>query len=178
MDFKQVLTNRKSIKSFSSQEIPEHKIYSLLEAARLAPSWGNNQCWRILIVKDKETKEKVADTIDSRNSAKDAIFEAPVLLVVCAIPDSSAEIDGKEYYLVDSGIVMEHMVLAASNEGLGSCWIGEFDELKIKTLLRIPGEVRVVALSVIGYSDESPDTEKRLPINEWTFSDQWGRYLQ
>lgn len=177
MDFKQVLKNRKSVKSFSHQPIPESKIDALLYAARLAPSWGNNQCWKVMILKDEETIDKVAETLSNSNSAKQGVSEAPVLIVVCAVPDSSAEIDGKEYYLVDAGIAMEHMILAAADEGLGSCWVGEFDEMKIKTLLRIPGEYRVVALSPIGYSRENAGDEVRLPISEWTFTNQWGNYL-
>lgn len=177
MDFKQVLQNRKSVKSFSYQDIPEYKIDALLDAARLAPSWGNNQCWKIIMIKNEEIRERIAETLDDSNSVKQGVFEAPVLIVVCAVPDSSGEVDGKEYYLVDAGIAMEHIILAASNEGLGSCWVGEFDEQKIKTLIRIPKEYRVVALSPIGYPREHADDEKRLPISEWTFTNHWGNYL-
>lgn len=177
MDFRQVLQNRKSIKSFAHRNIPEHKINALLEAARLAPSWGNSQCWKVIVVKEEAMKERITETLSDNNSAKQGTAEAPVLLVVCALPDISAEIDGKDYYLVDAAIAMEHMILAAFNEGLGSCWIGEFDEQKIKTLLRIPKEYRVVALSPIGYPKEDPDEELRLSIPELTYTDHWGSYL-
>lgn len=177
MDFKQVLQNRKSVKSFSHQNIPEYKIDALLDAAKLAPSWGNNQCWKIVVVREEDMKERITETLDDSNAAKQGVFEAPILVVVCAVPDSSAQIDGKEYYLVDAGIAMEHILLAASNEGLGSCWVGEFDEQKIKTLLRIPKEYRVVALSPIGFPRENTNDEIRLPISEWTFTNHWGNYL-
>lgn len=177
MDFKQVLRNRKSVKEFSSKRIPEYKIDALLDAASLAPSWGNNQCWRVVVVKDEDMRERISETLDNSNSAKYGIYEAPVLLVVCAMPEGSAEIEGREYYLVDAGIAMEHMILAAADEGLGSCWVGDFDEQKIKTLLRIPREYRVVALSPVGYPRENPEIEIRMPISESTYTNHWDSYL-
>ncbi|MFZ5354725.1 MAG: nitroreductase family protein [Bacillota bacterium] len=177
MDFNQVVQTRKSVKRFKSEDIPENKLESMLNAARVAPSWGNRQCWKFVLVRKQDIKKKIAEAMLPENSAHMGVEQAPLIIVVCAEPESSAKSNNQEYYLVDSAIAMDHLILAAHNEGLGTCWVGKFDENKIKQLLKIPEHYRVVALTPVGYPDESPDTESRRTINEIGYLDGWGNYL-
>ena len=177
MDFTNVLQTRRSVKSFKNQEVPEDKLNNILNSVRFAPSWENHQCWRIVVIKDENTRMKLAECVSDTNTAHEGLRQAPIQIVICAEPHRSAEEDGKAYYLVDSAIAMDHLILSASNEGLGSCWVGDFDEEKVRTLLKIPREYKIVALTPIGYPEKTPDTEYKRAVRDIAFSDQWGRIL-
>jgi nitroreductase len=150
MEFTDVIKNRSSIRSYIDREVEEEKIQYILECARLAPSWTNKQCWRFIVVKNKDMVTELAKTSLINRWLK----TAPIIIVACADPTESGTHNGIEYYTVDSSIAFEHLILAATNVGLGTCWIGGFDEEKVKTLLDIPKRIRVVALSPLGYSSE------------------------
>lgn len=178
MEFNNVVQIRRSVKNFTTQEVPESKLKSLFDSARVAPSWGNKQCWKFVVVKNNDTKQKIADTIGNDNSAKDGVKEAPVTVVVCADPNQSSRIDGKDYYLVDSAIAMEHLVLAAANEGLGTCWVGQFEENRIKEILHIPQELKVVALTPVGFPGSTGDAEHKRTLQDVGYAETWGNFLQ
>jgi nitroreductase len=151
MDFMDVVRTRKSTRSYMDKDVEEEKLNQILEAARLAPSWANKQCWKYIIVNEKgKIQELAAGLINSwmKNSK--------VVVVACADPKKSGSKNGMDYYLVDVAISMEHLVLAATNLGLGTCWIGGFDEKKVKKILNIPEKIKVVAMTPVGY----PSTEK------------------
>lgn len=151
MDFWEVIQQRKSTRNFSSQPVESEKILKVLEAARLAPSWQNRQCWRFVVVQDKETIKKIAQFRPFQYNINFFLKNAPVIIVACANPKDSGHRQGIDYYLVDVAIAMEHLILAATDLGLATCWIGAFDEAMIKNLLNIPQEVRIVALTPLGY---------------------------
>lgn len=166
MDFLELVKKRRSIRKYKPEPIPEEKIDYILEAARQAPSWGNRQCWRFIVVKDESKKRKIA--------SRDWIAQAPIIIIGCAYPGLSGSKSGQQYYMLDMGIAMEHMMLAAAEQGLGTCWIGgQFDEETVKNILNIPSEVRVVALTPLGYPDESPNPRDRKPLNEFVGYDEW-----
>lgn len=177
MEFYQVMENRKSVKSFSSQNVPQNKVDNIINAARLAPSWKNNQCWKFVLVKDKTTIKALAQAVGSDNTAQKGVEEAPLVVVVCAEPNKSADINNKELYLVDTAIAMEHLILAAENEGLGTCWVAKFNEEEIRRTLVVPENFRIVALTPVGFADEKADVEARRPINEVVFQEKWGNYV-
>jgi len=146
MEFKELIKIRRSVRKYNSDLVEEEKILRILEAARVSPSWANRQCWEFIVVKNKETIKKISEY----TSAK-FVAEAPVAIFVCANPEKSGKRNGMDYFLVDAAIAMEHIVLAATDEGLGSCWIGAFEEKPIKELLSIPENYRIVAFTPIGY---------------------------
>jgi nitroreductase len=148
MEFMDVVAARKSVRKYSDAPVEDEKIARCLEAARLAPSWRNLQCWRFIVVKDKDTIAGLANLINLW------LKSAPAVIVACAAPSKSGVHNGQSYYLVDTAIALEHIVLAATNEGLGTCWIGGFDEAKFKAALGIPKEIRVVAMTPLGYPAE------------------------
>ena len=123
LEFSDLVRKRRSIRRYQSTPVAEADIEAVLEAARLAPSWGNRQCWRYIIVTDPTVKEKLTAASNQK-----WLIEAPVFIVVCADPDASGHKPGLDYFMLDTGISFEHLVLAATDRGLGTCWIGAFDE--------------------------------------------------
>jgi len=173
MDFYELVKARRSIRSFKSDPVDEDLLKRVLEAARLAPSWKNLQCWRFIVVRSEESKSGILAAIPDANPGKKAIAAAPVAIVLCADPRLSGVMGDRYYYLVDSGIAMEHLILAASAEGLGTCWIGVFEENIIKSALAIPADWRVVALTPLGYPDQEPNPRPRKTIDEIVFREKW-----
>jgi nitroreductase len=164
MDFYDVVKKRRSIRKYKSDPIPDKILERIIEAGRIAPSAKNIQPWRFVIVKDPATKKKVAEA--SRN--QHWIADADVILVGCILEDIAWGRMGG--YMssgpVDLAIAMDHMILAAANEGLGTCWIGAFVEQDVKKILGIPDKVKVMALTPLGSPAEDPQDRGRKPIDE------------
>ncbi|TFG06938.1 MAG: nitroreductase [Promethearchaeota archaeon] len=149
MDFYDVVKKRRSFR-FYKHDMPEQdKIDRILEAARLAPTWANMQGMHYVIVQDPEKVKAIWKAIGQRKKFADA-----PMFIVGAISenDSGKNASGEKYYPVDFGICFEHLILAATAEGLASCWIGWFNEEKIKKILNIPEKYRVLGLTPLGYS--------------------------
>ena len=166
MELMDVIRKRRSIRKYKPDPVPEEKIRYVLEAARLAPSWGNRQCWRYIVVTDEKLRRKIA--------TREWIAQAPVIIVGCADPSKSGNKFNQPYYMLDLGISMEHLILAAAEQGLGTCWIGgQFDEKAVKEALGIPKHIRVVALTPLGYPDEDPAPRSRKSLNEISSWNHW-----
>ncbi|HUS99019.1 MAG TPA: nitroreductase family protein [Candidatus Thermoplasmatota archaeon] len=158
MEFIDVIRARTSVRQFSEKSIQDEKIIYVLECARLAPSWENKQCWRFVVVKNKETIEQIAKT----SIINRWLRTAPVLIVACADPTESGTKNFIEYFTVDVSIALEQLILAATDLGLGTCWIAGFNEEKIKELLEVPKRIRVVALTPLGYPKEKKSVNERI----------------
>ena len=139
-----------------------------MEAGRLAPSVGNMQEWKFVVISDKNTREKLAMAAHSR-----FVEEAPLVIVACAtITDCILE-SGQLAYPLDVAIAVDHMTLKAVEEGLGTCWVGSFDERKVKEVLNIPDDVRVVTLLTLGYPKYVPGPRKRKKLEEIVAYEEW-----
>lgn len=182
MDFVDLVRARKSVRQYSDQVVEDDKVDKILEAARLAPSWVNKQCWRYIVVRNKETIAEIATK--GTGIYNSWLKKAPVVIVACANPKDSGSRNGIDYYLIDVGISMEHIMLQAADLGLGSCWIGGFDEKEIKRILGIPENLKVVALTPIGYPANDPGmmskvtkffigSAKRKPLEEIVHKEKW-----
>jgi nitroreductase len=147
MEFSDVIKYRSSVRDYSDKEVEEDIITYILECARLAPSAMNRQSWRFIVIKNKEIIAHIAKTSLINRWLK----KAPVLIIVCADPTLSGTHNNIDYYIIDFSIAMEHLILAATDKGLGTCWIGRFNEEEVKTLLEIPKRIRVGALTPLGY---------------------------
>ena len=155
MDFIEVVKKRRSIRRYKSDPVPEDLLSQILEAARLAPSAGNRQPWHFIIVRDEDKKKKLG--------IPSWAYEAPIVIVGCA----DTETRGEPTCLVDVAIAFEHIVLAAANFGLGTCWIGRLSrDEAIKETLEIPGHIRVIAVTPLGYPDETPSPKPRKALSE------------
>lgn len=175
MDFRTVIEGRRSIRKYKDTPVETEKIQSILEAARLAPSWKNMQCWRFILIDDPEVKNSALEAFNDDNPGKKGIAMAPILLVVCADPKESGIEDGKEFYLADAAIAFEHIMLAAFNEGLGTCWMGLLDEDKLKRVLEIPETLKVIGVTPLGYPDQDPKPRPRKAMEEILFKNKWGK---
>jgi nitroreductase len=164
-----IVRARRSIRRMTDEPIPEDKLTAILEAARLAPSWRNGQCWRLIVVRDPQKRELISKGASRAETMK----TAPIVIVGCALPEQSGNRYDQAYYLVDMGIALEHLVLEATAQGLATCWIGIFDEPWIKQVLNVPEPVRVVNLIIVGHAAEQPDPRPRLSLEEMSFVDGW-----
>lgn len=179
MEFLELSRIRRSIRKYKPDPVPEEKLKYVLKAAQLAPSWGNRQCWKYVIVTDESLRKKIIErrlpSSDIRATRpRDWPAQAPIIIVGCADPSKSGNKEEKQYYLLDMGISMEHLILAAAEQGLGTCWIGGgFDENVVKEALGIPEEIRVVALTPLGYPDESTEPRPRKTLEEITSINYW-----
>jgi nitroreductase len=146
MDVFGAVQKRRSVRAYDSTPIPNDEIGKILEAAGLAPSAANIQPRRFVVVANEEKRKALA-----KRFAR-FLAESPVVIVGCGDPKASPK-----WYVVDVAVAMQNMVLTATGEGLGTCWVGTFDEKRIKELLKIPENFRVVALLALGYSREKLD---------------------
>jgi len=155
MEFMDVVTKRRSIRRYKPEPVPDDVLNKILEAARIAPSAGHRQPWHFIVVKDAPTKKQLG--------VSQWAAEAPLVLVGCV----DTAIRSPPLCYVDLAIAFEHIVLAAANFGLGTCWIGRLgrDEI-IKAVLSIPDHVKVVAVTPLGYPDETPDPKTRKTLSE------------
>lgn len=166
-----LIEKRRSIRSYKSQEVSEEDLNYVLEAFRKAPSAKNLQPWKLVVVRDKK---KINDLAIACNN-QTFLAEAPVLIVTCAKEGEAYGMMGgyMNSYPVDIGIAMEHLILAATEKGLGTCWIGAFKEKLIKDLLEIPGDVRVVAVTPLGYPVGEGKLRGRKPLSEIVCYDKY-----
>jgi nitroreductase len=141
-----------------------------LEAGRLAPSASNRQEWRFVVVREEKQRQKVAEAA----SEQTFVGEAPVIIVACAKTTGHIMMCGQKCYPIDVAIALDHKSLMAIELGLGTCWIGAFDENRIKEILHIPHKIRVVALMPIGYPvDPSIQEKNRFPLRKIVKHDHW-----
>ena len=173
MDIFKVFRDRRSIRKFKETPVALEKIEQILDSARLAPSWKNMQCWRFLVLTEADKREKILAAFPDDNPGKKAIAAAPVVIVVCGNPDESDVENGIEYFVADVAIAFEHLCLAAHALGLGTCWMGWYDEKVIKLALGIPDSIRVVGITPLGYPDQEPKPRPRKALAEIAFFEQW-----
>jgi len=181
MKLDQILNTRRSVRSFDSRPVIEKDIISIIEAARLSPSACNSQTWRFIFVTHREIIRKICHEAMRPVIPNKWLEQAPLVIVGCSQLDVianrvGARVTGIEYYQIDLGIAMEHMVLKATELGLGTCWIGWFDETHLKGILGIPKKIKVSALLAVGYPKETPGKKrKRKPTEKIAFSEKWGQ---
>jgi nitroreductase len=169
MDVMEAIRKRRSIRSFEDRPVEEEKLQAVLEAGRLAPSAKNLQEWRYVVVRDPDLRAKLAEAANGQKF----VGEAPVVLVACAETDMHRMSCGELCYPIDVAISLDHMTLKAVEEGLGTCWIGAFDQDAVKKLLRIDEEIRVVSLMPLGYPAAEPAARSRLEVDSIVSYERW-----
>lgn len=173
MKIPEIIKNRRSIRSFLDKELPEETSKTLIEAACLAPSAGNLQPWGFIIVKGEEAKRKLVEAAYGQAF----ISEAKIVIVVCADPGRSASRYGTRgsslYCLQDTAAAVQNILLTATENGLGGCWIGAFDEKKASEVLKLPQGIRPVAIIPIGYPKTIPSPRPRRGYSEVVHLEVW-----
>jgi nitroreductase len=165
MDVFKAIKWRRSVRSFSHTKIEREKVLQILEAARLAPSSSNRQAWHFLVIDDPSIIEQIPDTapVGTRRIV-DFVKNAPLVIVGCytkALTHILGQLAGHENHLVDVSIAMSQMTLAATELGIGTCWVGWFGESRLRNLLKLPRRYKIVALLVLGYP-AAPSTDESI----------------
>lgn len=152
------------MRKYKPDPIPQDALLRVLEAARFSPSGKNLQPWKFILVMDESLKQRLVEA----SVRQSFIAEAPLVVVACGFPDRCYSRMGNymKSWPVDVAIALEHLILQAQEEGLGTCWIGAFEEKEVKSVLEIPDEVRVLALTPLGYPDELPSSRSRKGLDE------------
>jgi len=184
MDVFETIKTRRSVRRFLNKPVENEKLESMLEAARMAPSWSNLQCWKFIVIKDGAVRKKISELtyVESflaplgykANPTQKGLAEAPIVIIACADPSKSGFIHDKFYYLTDIGIAAQNLMLSAHALGLGTVFVGVFDEEKVRGLLNIPPDIRVVGLFPVGYPlKEKKDGPLRKAMNDIVSYEKW-----
>ncbi len=172
MELEEAIRRRRSVRSYQDKPVEDEKIEKILEAAHWAPSAGNLQSVEYIVVKDRETKERLSHASYGQAQPSDA----PVNIVVCCNFSKIAHYGGRGkdlYSLQESGACIQNLMLTAHSLGLGTCWVGAFSEEKAREVLGVPENVRPVGIITLGYPNESPRSS-RMNLKSIVFREKYG----
>jgi len=177
MNLFEAIAKRRSVRSFSDKPVEREKLDTIFNSVRIAPSARNGQEWRFILVTDPELRMKVAAA-----GGQPFLKRCPVIVVACAQTDGRDMRCGEKAYPIDLAIAIDHLTLAATAMGLGTCWICSFEAPPVREALGIPETVPLIALVALGYADdEAPPTtagKQRLDLEEILMENQWGKARQ
>ena len=162
MDVFEAISHRYSVRSYKPTEVEEDKLIKILEAAKLSPSASNRQEWKFIVVRNKETKKKLAKAAFGQSF----IGEAPVVIVACGTESKAIMSCGQPTHTVDVSIACAYLILQACELGLGTCWIGAFRQDEIKKILSVPEQAKVVAITPLGYPNQLPSPKYRKNLDQ------------
>jgi nitroreductase len=170
MNFFELIEKRYSVRSYRPDPVEEEKLGMILEAARLAPTAANRQAITFVVIRTEGRKKEL-----SRVYGRDFFTEAPLVICVCFAPGQAwtRKDDGKCYGEVDATIAMDHLILAATELGLGTCWIAAFDPKAAREVLGLPDDVEPVAFTTLGYPADMVGPKKRKPLSELVRYERW-----
>jgi nitroreductase len=169
MEFSELIKERYSVRAYTPDPVEEEKLEKVLEAARLAPTAANRQPFQLIVIHTAGREEELYDVY-----RKAWFVEPPLVICACGLKERGwTRRDGKSYVDVDVAIAMDHLILAAANEGLGTCWVGAFDPAAARRVLGLPDEVEPIAFTPLGYPADEPGTKKRKPLDELIRQERW-----
>lgn len=166
-----VIKARGSIRSYKDKSIPKQALLDILEAARMAQSADNRQPWEFIVLTDPAMKKRLVQAAGNQAFVGDAA----AVIVCLANPEESASVGPFEGFLIDLAIAIENMALTAWDLGIGSCWIGAYNEEEVKELLDVPRDLRVMSLLTLGYPDEGPGPKYRKDLDEIVHYEKYRR---
>ncbi|OKY77970.1 MAG: Nitroreductase [Candidatus Methanohalarchaeum thermophilum] len=172
MDTMKTIRKRRSIRSYKEKDVSDDKLNRILEAGNWAPSAGNLNSRDYILVREDKRKKELRKAANQK-----FVEEAPIVIIVCANQRRSSKKYGDRgrylYSIQDSAAAIQNMLLAAYEEGLGTCWIGAFDESYVRDRFDIPEEIRPVALITVGYPETTPNPPERPNIEELKHEKKW-----
>lgn len=171
MDIYEAVRERTSVRAYKPDPIEEDKLERILDAARLAPSGKNGQPWTFIVVKDEDLRKKLVPACKNQ----EFVGQAPVIIVACGHEERAYKKMGGYWNSMplDIGIAIEHLMLAAVSEGLGTCWIGAFIEEQVREILGVPEGVKIVALTPVGYPAGDKTHRPRKSLDEIIMHERW-----
>ena len=171
MKFIDLAEKRCSIRGYKPDSVPEELLNEILQAGNLAPTAKNLQPFHLIVVRDPTKLDELAVTYPSP-----FFRQAPIAIVICTEPAKGwtrDRYDGKNYCEVDAAIAIDHMTLAATDLGLGTCWIGAFDPDKVAASMGLPKGIEPIAMLPLGYPNEAGREKTRKPLDELVRYDCW-----
>ena len=169
MDLFEAIDSRYSVRGYKADPVDDEILGRVLEAARRAPTAANRQAFRMIVV---HTKDREAELL--RVYGRPWFVQAPLIVCVVAVPGEAwRRSDDKPYDEVDATIAMDHLVLAATALGLGTCWIAAFDPAAAREVLGLPGDVAPIAFTPLGYPDKPAPGSGRRPLEEIVKYERW-----
>jgi nitroreductase len=169
MSFSELINRRYSVRAYKPDAVEPERLEQVLDAARLAPTAGNRQAFKVVVMSTKGRQDELRKVY-----GRDWFTQGPLVLAVCGIPaDNWIRKDGRNYNDVDVAIVMDHLVLQAADLGLGTCWIADFDATEARRVLGLPDGVEPVVFSPLGYPADSGGAKKRKAFDDLVCREQW-----
>ena len=169
MEFSELIKKRYSVRSYKPDPVEDDKLEQVLEAARLAPTAANRQPFQFLVIHTAGREEELG-----RIYGRPWFVEPPIVICACGVHEQAWKRgDGKSYCDVDVSIAMDHLILAAADLGLGTCWIGAFDPTAAREVLGLPQEVEPIAFTPLGYPNDELKPKKRKPLDEIVRYERW-----
>jgi nitroreductase len=162
MDFSELVRNRYSVRAYKPDPVEDEKLAAVLEAARLAPTAANRQPFLLFVIDTKDREEEL-----SRIYHREWFVQAPLIICACGLPGEVWKGEhGRDYLGVDVAIAMDHLILAAAELGLGTCWIGAFDADAAREILNLPEDADPIIFTPLGYPADTPKPKERKPLDE------------
>jgi nitroreductase len=177
------IKTRRSVRRFTNESIPDKVLHQVLDAVRLAPSWRNTQCWRLIVVKDPETKASLGRLLSQNNPATKGVQEAPILLVLCAQLEISGYTETGlagnkgDWFMFDAALAAQNLCLAAHDLGLGTVHVGNIKHQEVDELLGLPEGIVSVEIIPLGYPAKIGNPPPRKEISEFVFQDRYGESI-
>ena len=169
MQFLELAAKRASIRAYEDRSIPTELVNQVLEAGRLAPSACNRQPWHFIVLTKAENRKRVGEAY-----SREWFWSAPVIIVVCVDKSKAwTRKDGASYAWVDTAIAVDHMTLCATDLGLATCWIGAFQDDKLREVLQLPAGIEAVAMLPLGFPKEAGRSKDRLPLEQIVHWEKW-----
>lgn len=169
MDFLKLVRQRYSVRAYKSDPVEEDKLQKIFEAVRIAPTASNRQPFQVIVIHTKGREQEI-----SRICRASWFTQAPIVICICGISSEGwVRRDGKNYCDVDVAIAMDHLILAATDLGLGTCWVGAFHPDVAREVLKIPDGAEPIAFTPLGYPDDHPREKVRKSINEIVRYEHW-----
>lgn len=169
MEFDDLIRNRYSVRAYRDDPVEDEKLYKILEAARIAPTAANQQPFLVFVLHSKGRENELSQIYQ-----REWFLQAPIVLCVCGIPSQAwVRRDGASYLLADAAIVMDHMILAATNLGLGTCWIASFDAQAVRLALALPADVEPLLVTPLGYPADRAVEKERKSLRELVRYEKW-----
>jgi nitroreductase len=169
MDYMELIKKRYSVRAYKSVPVEEFKLDQILEAARIAPTAANRQPFRLVIAKTEGRVSEFKSVYD-----RDWFIQAPLVICACGCQEEGwVRYDGKSYIDVDVAIVMDHLILAAANLGLGTCWIASFNVEVTRQVFGLPDELDPIVLTPLGYPNDQPTPKERKKLTDLVHYERW-----
>jgi nitroreductase len=169
MQFSELIRMRYSARAYTPDPVEKEKLHKVLEAARLAPTAANRQPFQLIVVRTEGREAELR-----RIYHREWFTQAPLIICACAIPDQGwVRMDGKPYTDIDVAIAMDHLILAAAELGLGTCWVGAFDSSAAREVLGLPEGVEPIVFTPLGYPADRPGSKVRKSLSDLVRYEHW-----